>query len=173
MNIFFLDINIRRNAFYYCDKRLIKIILEITQMLWTAYGTEKVDLPPDIKRYKATHVKHPMSLWVRKSQTNFNFTARLGMALCDEYSTRFERTHACERIIQWIYAHPPSTWGSTYAPTTVLASTDIPPHVTPVPLCMPSQYQGPSLVKSYRAYYKCEKRHNATWRHTGQPLWMK
>lgn len=140
-------------------------------MLWAAYGS--TPLPHHIKRYKPTHLQHPMCLWTRKTAHNFAYATKVGLALCDEYSLRYGgKTHACEAALVWMKTHPPLVFGSCYAATTVLAQEDNPPHVSPLPLCMPPEFRGPSLVASYRTYYKVAKKASATWKHTPRPGWM-
>jgi len=75
MNIFWLHIIPEEQAKMYCDAHVVKIILEITQMLYTAwrviYNGELCDgLLKEIQDtykpmgYRATHKNHTMTKWV-------------------------------------------------------------------------------------------------------------
>ena len=172
MNIFFLHVDPRVNASYYCDKHVIKIILEIAQMLWTAYGTQPMELPNDIKRYKPTHRNHPMTLWVGSSKANFLYASQLGVSLCREYTDRYGKTHACEAIILFLQRHHPLHFELRTSLKAIYAQTDNPPPTTPVPLCMDVQFHRSSLVDSYRSYYKKAKRDLCTWKYSPRPSWF-
>ena len=70
MNIFFLDKNPTLAAEYQCDKHVVKMILETTQMVCTAYQARhgiKKDL------YKPAFPHHPMTKWVGETYGNFNW----------------------------------------------------------------------------------------------------
>jgi hypothetical protein len=110
MNLFFFHTNIRNNARMYCDSHLIKIITEIAQMLCSAMqhweydaGSHK-DAP---KLYKMNHKHHPMTLWVSSHIGNFDYTCKMGLALCEEYTKHYYRNHACEGLIEWLSRHNP------------------------------------------------------------------
>ena len=68
MNIFLLDYNIERCARYHCDKHVVKMPLETTQMLSTVhwrYGSERIlailtDPPINLKARGKT--KHPQAM---------------------------------------------------------------------------------------------------------------
>ena len=172
MNIFFLHLRPRRNARFYVDRHVVKIIVEITQLLWSAWrGVDVVDCP--VKRYRVTHVNHPLAIWVRKCEANYLYAAVVGLALTKEYSFRYAKRHACRDILKWLVRHlPPFVCANEpYRDTTVLALTDNPPHCTPVPLCMPVEFHASSLIEAYRRYYMGAKDHLATWRGRNQPSW--
>jgi len=173
MNIFFLHIDPRTNASYYCDKHVVKIILEITQMLWTAFGTQTVELPEGIKRYKSTHKNHPMVMWVGSTRGNFMYTVDLGRALCAEYTERYNKTHACEKILYFMKLNPPREFEVRTSPKAVYATTsNFPSTLTPVPLCMDEKYHRKDLIEAYRTYYRQGKTDITTWKYTTRPFWM-
>ena len=70
-------------AYMYCDQHVIKILLEICQMMYTAWfysdQTEYVEsnAPYTVngsrRGYKAAHKKHPTTLWISSSIDNYNF----------------------------------------------------------------------------------------------------
>ena len=66
MNIFFLAIDPEECAKHHCDKHVVKMILELTQMLYTAHhilGTPK-DSFIDGYYKPISNPKHPTSIWV-------------------------------------------------------------------------------------------------------------
>lgn len=94
----------------YCDLHLIKMITELAQMLCSAirhweYDTSShKDVP---KIYKMSHKHHPMTLWVSSHVGNFDYTCKMGIALCKEYTKYYHRKHACEILIEWLSHHNP------------------------------------------------------------------
>lgn len=145
MNIFRLDDNPSLAARYHCDKHVVKMILETTQLLQTTHG--------------ATGWRnHPCAVWARESIYNYAWLYKLGVALCAEYSLRYGRIHACQQHF--------------HAAFRVLPALPREP-ATNAPQCMPPQYKGPDAVRAYRAYYVGEKMGFAKWRHTETPKWVK
>ena len=63
MNIFFLDVDPKKSAQYHCDKHVVKMILEIVQLLYTAHHILGSKLPKDA--YKPVSVSHPLAIWIK------------------------------------------------------------------------------------------------------------
>lgn len=147
-------------------------------MLWTALHLSGVEgweskVPVGIKVYKPTHKNHPTSVWVRSSRYNFRWTAYLAFCLCEEYTLRYGKIHACEEMTkffmkEWRLLAP--IFEQTKA---VYSSKQIPPLCTPPPLAMPEQYHRQGLVSSYRAYYRGDKSSFAEWKYCEIPIFMK
>lgn len=175
MNIFFLSMNPRRAAEWHCDRHVVKMILESTQLLWTAWhvlcaGNERIleDLP--VKPYRPTHKNHPCARWVRESPANYAWLCALAAALVEEYHYRYpgsrgrgRRAHACEPHIEWLTANPPP-----------FASTSRgPPSLTWPALAMPDEYKkGRNPIASYHAYYRGGKQHILKWTRREPPAWV-
>jgi hypothetical protein len=154
MNIFFLSLVPKECARMYCDQHVIKILLEITQMLYTAWhilGVPDNWHPPRSKSgkrgYVRAHENHPMCMWVRYSRTTYCFAARLGMELAAEYNSRFGKCHACTKHILWLSTHVPSVFSSSKSSTAYYGKYNI-------PQCMPPVHHQPDPVLAYRSYYK-------------------
>lgn len=94
LNIFATDNCYIKSAVCLDDKRLIKMILESTQLLCTAINYVGGSSP-----YKSTHVNHPCSKWARESKYNFLWLLCHAFILCAEYNKRFSKTHKCEEIL--------------------------------------------------------------------------
>lgn len=105
MNIFFLFADPDECARGYC-KMHRKIILEICQMLATAYRVSgEISILEDAKcTYKPCHVNHPVSKWVRACLANFEWSCLLGLALCKVLCP----THKCKPYIEYFKDHPPT-----------------------------------------------------------------
>lgn len=175
MNIFFLSLSISRCAKYHCDKHVVKMILEMTQLLWTAHHCT---LSPCVKTnkvkvYRLTHKNHPMAMWVRSSIENYNYTVKLALKLCKEYTRRYIKTHKCQEILKWLKKHPIQNPVLTESDTAIYATEDNPVGCTRVPLCITkNEHHRASLIESYREYYRQEKRSFTTWKNRDTPKWM-
>lgn len=98
MNIFVTSFNPRLCAEYLDDKRVIKMILESTQLLSTA-----LTLSGGQGVYKVTHKNHPCSIWVRQSRGNYLWLTRHMYYLCVEYEKRFNKIHSCYKHLDYLY----------------------------------------------------------------------
>lgn len=171
MNIFFLSMSIFRCAMYHFDKHVIKMILEMTQLLSTAWHV----LDPENARlyyeneliYKATHINHPCAIWTRVHVNNYTYVAKLGLALCNEWRFRYnhERTHACESKLLFMLTTIP-----TMNDVPILKTKHNPKMLSiPLPQAMPIEckVKGDSVhsaVRAYRRYYKSShKKHLRSW----------
>lgn len=90
MNIFITDPCPIKCAAYLDDKRCIKMVLETAQLLSTSL-TETGGPAP----YRPTHKNHPCAIWARATRDNYWWLLNHFVALLNEYSLRFNRTHKC------------------------------------------------------------------------------
>jgi hypothetical protein len=177
MNIFYLDPHPKQCAEHHCDKHVVKMILEYAQLLSTAHRVldgeqstaltasgrkQKVwkleDPSLDAALYKATHMNHPSAVWARQSYKNYVHLHQLFYYLCKEYTRRYGKVHATERLMSDLYAPPVNI--DTKSPF-----TDPPP-------AMPDYCKVPgNSVESYRKYYIYEKARFAKWK-TKEPQWF-
>ena len=95
MNIFFLHPNPKTCSKYHSDKHVVKMILELTQLLTCAQYFNYNNNPPYKNCYKKTHTNHPMSKWVREDYNNYLYTLILALYLCKEFKFRRNKTHSC------------------------------------------------------------------------------
>lgn len=152
MNIFVLDVIADKAAEYHCDKHVVKMPLETAQILSTVHWRYGNEAP-----YKPTHENHPCTLWAGQTVENYRWLYKLGIALCREYTYRYERQHACERVIKLLMAPP---LGLTARGFTTFAKA------------MPEQYIGHSVVESYRLYYQQDKAKISSWTRRKIPFFM-
>ena len=140
MNIFFLSFIPSEAAKLHCDKHVVKMILESTQLLYSAHWVLNPENVP-ANAYKIAHKNHPCSIWVRKSLSNYMWLASLAWWLCKEYQYRYgeERTHKSEPHIVWLLYNPPKS----------------------IPFCvftqpaqaMPDEYKQENVIKAYETFY--------------------
>ena len=97
MNIFVTDDSPTISAQNLDNERVVKMILESTQMLCTAINERGGTSP-----YKSTHVNHPSNVWARETQKNFLWLLKHAFALCSEYSRRYDKDHKCYNILKLI-----------------------------------------------------------------------
>jgi hypothetical protein len=146
MNIFYLHYNTRRCARYHVDRHVVKMILETAQLLCTAIIIITND--ENTGFCKATHKNHPCAIWVRKSKANWLWLKELGLALCKEYTLRYEKKHKYEDKIEALI---------------VPDLEDV--EFTEPPQAMPEEYKNKeSSVIAYRQYYISGKKHLHHWK---------
>lgn len=170
MNIFVLSTNPDKAAKYHCDKHVVKMTLESTQMLAAAAIANEAPearLPKNKagKPYRATHTRHPCTLWAGRSRDNYLWLHQLLVGLCSEYRERYGKIHSCE-----------STLAASYRCAKYIPSGSLEPFAIAI-----SQDSGCrqiagfdklSAVAKYRTYYLVDKAYFAKWR-TKVPAWYK
>ena len=153
MNIFLLNWDIETNAQWHCDKHVVKMPLETTQMLSTVYHRYTNDGP-----YKPVHQKHPCTLWAGETVLNYLYLHKLGIALCKEYTYRYRRKHACEKVLALIPEPPVELKQRGY---------------TKPYQAMPEEYKDDNPIIAYRNYYINEKARFCKWKKRSIPPFMK
>ena len=177
MNIFYLDNDPVKSAELHCDKHVVKMIIEYAQLMSTAHrvldGEMYVDKTANNRRikrwcladkhmeevvYKASHINHPSNIWIRSSDSHYQFVYDMFVALCNEYTHRYGRTHLTEEKLKDILQHLPNT----------IASTDF---VEP-PQAMPDDVKTSNTVDAYQNYYRVYKKNFAKWTDRMTPAFM-
>jgi hypothetical protein len=153
MNIFYLDKDPVKCAEYHADRHVVKMSVESAQILCSAYYfTGQAELSP----YRLTHPNHPCCVWARESLSNWMWLRALGLALCSEYTFRYDRAHKCEGVIRGLEAP---------------CLPDIGP--TGVKYAFDGRYLVSSdPVENYRNYYWLAKSHLFSWRKRPVPYWI-
>jgi hypothetical protein len=144
MNIFVLSPNPVKAAQMQCDKHVVKMCLETAQMLSTISNGP----------YKPTHANHPCTLWAGANRTNYNWLVKHGLALCDEYTYRYDKRHKCRDIIESLSTPP----------------EHIPIGITPFAQCMPDECKHTDPMVAYRQYYHTKSAF-AQWTKRSAPHW--
>ena len=193
MNIFALSRNPVEAVQQMIDKHIIKMPTETCQMLHTnilymQYFKEHGE-EPQLKDLKAFHafteselmkpamLNHPSTIWARQSRQNFDWLYEHGLALCQEYTYRYDKSHGSFDRILDVNIHAKLTYRHGY------------PHsgLTPVSIAMDDSYRidldkysqrNPNwtgwdfVIASYRHYYLEGKWRIAEWRKNRRPDWF-
>ena len=187
MNIFALSRNPVEAAQQMIDKHIIKMPTETCQMLHTnilymQYVKEHGE-EPQLKDLKAFHLatesnlmkpamlNHPSTIWARQTWANWNWLYEHGLALCDEYTYRYEKKHGTlDRILDCIPYFD------------VVFEHNFPKNrLQPVSIAMDDKYRIPNqmeipnwehVIQSYRHYYLEGKWRIAEWRNNRRPKWF-
>ena len=197
MNIFALSKCPRESAEQMLDKHIVKMPTETCQMLHTnilyMQYVQKYREEPQLKDLKAFHqeigsklmkpamLNHPSTIWARQTYANWNWLYEHGLALCDEYTYRYEKKHGthqrildCIPYFDVIFKHPfPEN------------------RLQPVTIAMDDKYrlernfemtfadqkwyddrEWDFVIKSYRHYYLEGKWRFAEWRKDRRPDWF-
>ena len=159
MNFFLLHWKHKKNVRRHCNKHVVKMILEICQLLYACAHVGGAPLDKlEHKPYKLTHKWHPTSIWVRKNRHNWKYTLKFAKALCKEYTRRYNKVHACEKHfvqLRKLGYYPPMET----RPIKNVCGAIKDSKCSPFPLAMPVEcvvYKNGEAdpVKSYRKYYQ-------------------
>lgn len=166
MQIFFLSTDPAEAAERLCNKHVVKMIVESTQLLYTAHhvgGTS--EWLGELKVYRATHRHHPMCRWVCAAKTHYRWLLDHARALVRVFQRRYpdSKAHACGAHLDRLEAMAapsasPDTAGAISIPHATIATRNPPAGCAGAPLCFEgahhvrhgSEYD---LVASYRKYY--------------------
>ncbi len=155
MNIFYLHHHPQLAAMSHCDKHVVKMILESAQILSAVHHRFGSVVP---SMYKATHTKHPSTLWAGDSETHYNWLWQMAMCLCQEYTKRYGKVHKTQPVLEAL-KNPPNGMSTL-------------PFLQP-PQCMPDECKVPgNTVKAYQNYYNKHKAYMAKWNYSNPPAWF-
>lgn len=150
MNIFILSEDPVEAARMQCDKHVVKMCLETAQILCTVF-------PPEAAPYRRSHYNHPCCKWARSSVSNYRWLINHGLALCEEYTKRYNKIHKSREIIEWCRDnYEVEMFYDCHEPT-------------PFAQAMPEEYYNESAVVAYRSYYIGEKKSIAKWNKATEP----
>jgi len=153
MNLFILNTDPILAAKENCDKHVCKIIIEAAQMLCLAYWAKDREAPYHAK----THMNNHVSKWVRETKSNFDWTVKHGLALCDEYTHRYGKTHKVKEIIEWCRDNNPPVPNGPLTEFRQAVADDC---------------YNEDVIEAYRKYYNKYKAYFAKWTKRPQPSWF-
>ena len=160
MNIFYIDRDPVIAAQMSCDKHVVKMILESAQMLCAAHRVLDGDEYADkMGLYKMVHKNHPSTIWTRTSKKNYDWHWKYFDALLKEYTHRYGKHHATERLRNILFMPP--------------LNIDREAPFTDPPQCMPDILKCEDTVLAYQSYYIVEKARFARWTKREVPTWFK
>ena len=148
MNIFVTDPSPYASAQCLPDKHVVKMPLEMVQMLCTTHWHHNNEAP-----YLPVHHKHPCTLWVGQTIDNYRLAWRVGYHLFKEYTYRYGKVHDSEAILYAVRCAPPALKARGF---------------TPFPQAMPDEYKHHDVMVAYRDYYRGEKHQFCKW--TKRPI---
>ena len=181
MNIFVLEDCPVKAAEVQCDKHVVKMIVESGQMLSTAHrmldGNLEVYVNANGRKarrynlgdwrqqvlYKAVHYHHPCTVWTMESNANYEWHYKHFIALCDEYTFRYGKTHGTDIKLREILKKVPShiPWTNLYTPFKLAMQHE--------PQCMHEN----DPVRSYQEYYQTKQdRFKMIWTKRDVPEWF-
>ena len=150
MNIFYLHKDPVKAAQYQYNKHVVKMILESAQMLCTAHHhyAEELGYDNSYIPYKKAHYNHPSTIWTRQNSRNYYWLYHHMLALGDEYTKRYNKTHLtitkCYDALQYCPVGMP-LGGKFNQP----------------PQAMPDEYKHKDSIIAYWQYYINGKSHIA------------
>jgi hypothetical protein len=117
----------------------------------------RVDEENKPQPYCVGFMNHPSTVWARSSKENYLYTLQLGKELCQEYTYRYGKVHACEKIVDWFFQQSKQ-----------LEFLSV--HFTAPYQAMPEDCKSNNSVDSYRMYY-IKYKNFATWKNREIPKW--
>lgn len=107
MNIFVTDEDPCLSAYCLPDKHIVKMPLECCQMLAVVFSKWYHNIGPIFKEdgsaynvEKGAFRNHPCTKWVAASDHNIQWLIQHGIALCEEYTYRYDKVHSCEKSLR-------------------------------------------------------------------------
>ncbi|SPQ99269.1 unnamed protein product (mitochondrion) [Plasmodiophora brassicae] len=162
MNLFILSACPRQCAQWMFDVHIVKIITEAIQMLCVAKRMRDPEADHS-GLYGASHVNHPVTIWVRESAENYRWTMALCDAMHDEWKYRFDheesRVHGAYQ--KMLLLDPPRDEAFPQRSLTKFAQA------------MPEEYRCDDSIEAYHRYYQSpDKQRLASWRKRDRPDWF-
>ena len=110
VNFFYLDRDPKICAQYYCNKHIIKIPIEIAQILSKIHYElkSKIDFSKIYKNSIVVNNNIGPYQWIKESYDNYMWTCKLGLELINEYKLRYNKdNHKTELILLFLFYNPP------------------------------------------------------------------
>ena len=148
MNIFYLDNDPAKAASHFYDKHKVKMILESAQMLCTAHHHyAELHYPMVTVPYKKAHYNHPSTIWCRQNAEQYMWLYNHMIALGEEYTKRYGKTHlSITKCKEPLAKYPDGILHTGFSEP---------------PQCMPDEYKRESAIHAYWLYYVHEKKNIA------------
>ena len=158
MNIFYFSDSPIDCAIAQPDKMLVKMPLETAQMLSTAHRElDGDDYADKVGLYKRAYWNHPCTIWAREAYDNYRWLYKHFIALGEEYTFRYGKSHASITKLKDVLEPCPLKINKG--------------KMTPLAQAMPEEYKHENPIVAYRNYCIHEK-HYAKWeRGRSKPTW--
>lgn len=181
MNIFRLSDDPAEVARFQCNAHAVKMITESAQMLSTShrmidgYSEPRITKTGKVSKrlkythptldhvlYKSVHETHPCTVWTNMSDSNYMWHYKLFIAMCDEYTYRYGKVHACDRKFRDLFSTPPENIPVGPETPQLLAMNEHPECIFPN-----------DPIKSYRMFYQTKQtRFPMRWTKRDVPDWF-
>lgn len=157
MNVFACHPDPAVAASWLADQHVVKMVTESAQILSAAL---RLQGHSGEGLFKLSHKNHPCVKTAVQDQGYFIWTARHGLALADEYTKRYGKTHASEAVLRAAIE---------------TSGVDLTSKMVPVewPLAMPEEFR---QVDPHAAYKACLIAKYDEWRSRGKrvaPRWKR
>ena len=154
MNIFVVDEDPVIAAQSLCNKHIVKMILESGEMLCHA-----IKSTGETTFYMSDrHQNHPCTIWTRTSKDNWNWLHTHAVAMCEEYTRRYSKTHSWEeRIRNLTTPNLPDIGLTEFA--RAIKKNQYPELLD----------ESITAVEAYRRYYRIDKERFARWKEPSTP----
>lgn len=153
MNVFVCDYDPIVAAKSLADKHVVKMVVETTQLLSTACHLQNISFEG---QYKATHKHHPCLIALLEQPAFLQWTIAHGVALCHEYTERYQREHKSEQIMAYAAKHLQTDH------CIVMSDFDT------FPRAVFDEFKTLPVVDAYRAHLR--KKYNVLWK-PGNARW--
>lgn len=172
MNIFAVESNPIQAAQSLCDRHVIKLIVESTQMLANCFSLNRL-AASDCPRTKTgearrfSYPNHPCSKWARHNRGNMWWLLEHAFELCNEKYRRYPNNgrHFCHDFLDW------AELNFDDAEVNSGAQTDFAVAIPSAALCRQRlNFDFLDTVEKYREYYRRDKTW-ATWKQN-KPEWL-
>lgn len=110
VNFFYLDQDPKKCAKYYCNKHIIKIPIEIAQILSKVHHelNSNIDFSKIYKNSIVVNNSIGPYQWIKESYDNYIWACKLGLELINQYKLRYNKeNHKTEIILLFLFNNPP------------------------------------------------------------------
>ena len=144
------------------------MVTEIMQCLSCAVirhnvPTDLLPLSKSGKPVRGGYHRHPSSIWAGDTKGNFQWLCQHGLALAQEYTERYGKTHFCEGVITKLYSLIDYLPDGDQQDFAIAISDDSECRKI-------KNFDQLHPVVQYRLYYKLDKAHLADWKQN-KPDW--
>ena len=171
MNIFFINDEPEVAAKQLCSRHIVKMPLESLQILNAVivrHGATENQQPLNKNGLpmKVTHSNHPSTLWAGNTKSNYKWLCRHAKAMCQEYTSRYNKRHFCEDGIDKLSKLDSMIPKGNLQPFAIAINDEMKCRKLP-------EFESLSAVEKYRAYYRIDKREICSWgKGWIQPEWF-
>lgn len=164
VNFFYLDHDPHLCAQFYCNKHVVKIPIEIAQILSKVHRDigESKQLSSYYKSPRNLSVKFAIYRWVIQSKANYIYAVRLAIALVKEYKFRYDKNnHLTENVLYKLEQDVPKNMPDI-GQTLFMMGNKVDMY----------QYLSDDILQNNRYAYVDIKCKNDKWTKRGKPDWF-